>query len=198
MLAPIYSVADLLSACRGLLPRGRAWSRDPASTLTTFLTAVAAFVTQFTSRAANLLIDAFPASTEELLPEWEASLGLPDPCQGAAPDVVDRRNQVVARFAGSGGQSVPYFINLGLLLGYTISIIEYAPARYGSAHYGDLDYGVDWANAWTVRAPTLTPTFAQYGQSAYGDPYANWGNTVLQCEFARLKPAHTTLNFQYS
>jgi uncharacterized protein YmfQ (DUF2313 family) len=40
---------------------------------------------RLTARANNLLIDAFPGSTYELLPEWEATLGLPDPCAGEAP-----------------------------------------------------------------------------------------------------------------
>jgi uncharacterized protein YmfQ (DUF2313 family) len=38
-----------------------------------------------TARANNLLVDSFPLTTYELLPEWESSLGLPDPCAGVAP-----------------------------------------------------------------------------------------------------------------
>ncbi|WP_197520275.1 putative phage tail protein, partial [Paraburkholderia tropica] len=51
-----------------------------------------------TSRANYLLIDSFPPTAYELLPEWESTLGLPDPCAGEAPTIPQRQAQVLARF----------------------------------------------------------------------------------------------------
>lgn len=198
MAEPVFTQTDFLHALQALLPRGRAWPRDSDAIQAQTLSGLASEFANVANRGSALIVDAFPASTEELLPEWEDALGLPDPCAGPAPTIADRRAQVVARFASGAGQSVPYFINLAMLLGYTITIIEYAPFRFGINHFGDPMCGVAWANAWTVRNPTITPSFFQFGLSAFGDFFADWGNTVLQCEFARLKPAHTTVNFQYS
>lgn len=197
-MIPNFTAADFLRALQALLPRGRAWPTDADAVQTQTLTGVAAEFANVANRGGDLILDAFPASTDELLPEWEASLGLPDPCQGEAPDLADRRAQVVARFAGGFAPSVPDFINYAATLGYTVTIIEFAPFRFGINHFGDPMYGVAWANAWTVRSPTIMPSFFQFGLSAFGDYFAQWGNTVLQCEFGRLKPAHTVVNFQYS
>lgn len=148
--------------------------------------------------AANaLLIDAFPASTYNLLPEWEETLGLPDPCAGEQPTIEQRRAQVVARLVDVGGQSVSYFIALAATLGYAITITEFSPFRFGMS-FGLPLCGDDWAHAWLVNAPDFTVRYFQFGVSSMGEPFASWGNTVLQCEFERLKPAHTVLNFNYS
>ncbi|MGO4416609.1 putative phage tail protein, partial [Cupriavidus sp. KB_39] len=97
MRAPNLTDGDFLRAFQALLPRGRVWNRDPDSTQTGVAAGITKCYTRLTQRCKNLLIDAFPATTYELLPEWEATLGLPDPCAGAAPSTQVRRNQVVAR-----------------------------------------------------------------------------------------------------
>ena len=84
-----------------------------------------------TARSRNLVVDAFPATTVELLPEWENTLGLPDPCAGPSPTLGQRIAQVVARLTDSGGQSVAYFVELARRLGYDITVTQYAPSRFG-------------------------------------------------------------------
>src|SRR5260363_17238 len=79
------------------------------------------------ARANRLLRDICISSTVELLPEWEATLGLPDPCTGPLSTVQARRAQAVARFANTGGQSAAHFIRMAAQLGYAISITCYAP-----------------------------------------------------------------------
>jgi uncharacterized protein YmfQ (DUF2313 family) len=197
MPAPLYSANDFTRALQAKLPRGRVWPRDEDSEQTGTLKGLAPSCARFNARANDLLVDAFPASTLELLPEWEKTLGLPDPCVGPSPTIEQRRAQVVARFIADGGQSVAYFISVAAALGYTIAITQFAPFRFGS-RFGQPLCGDVWANVWQVNAPNFTIEFFQFGVSGFGEPFAFWGNSVLQCELQRLSPAHTKLLFSYS
>lgn len=196
MSAPNYSAADYLRALQALLPRGRVWPRDPDAKQTAVLSGFTPCFETLTARANHLLVDAFPASTYELLPEWESTLGLPDPCAGEAPTTQQRVAQVVARLVASGGQSIRYFTAVAAALGYAITITQFVPSRFGK-RFGTAFGGTAWAFAWQVNAPTFTINQLQFGGS-FGTPFASWGNNVLQCELQRLAPAHTTVSFSYS
>lgn len=196
MPAPNYSAADYLRALQAHLPRGRVWPRDSDASQTATLGTLTPCFARLNARANNLLVDAFPASTFELLPEWEATLGLPDPCAGEAPTTQQRVAQVVSRLTSTGGQSISYFTAVAAALGYPITITQFVPSRFGKA-FGTLFGGTAWAFAWQVNAPTFTINSLQFGGS-FGTPFATWGNNVLQCELERLSPAHTTVLFDYS
>jgi uncharacterized protein YmfQ (DUF2313 family) len=196
MPAPNYSASDYLQALQALLPRGRVWPRDPDAIQTQVLSGFTPEFARVTARANNLLVDAFPGTTYELLPEWEATLGLPDPCAGSSPSTQQRVAQVVARLTATGGQSVAYFGAVAAALGYAITITQFSPSRFGRP-FGLPFGGTAWAFAWQVNAPTFTINRLQFGGS-FGTPFASWGNNVLQCELQRIAPAHTTLLFSYS
>lgn len=198
MRAPAYTADDYLAALQALMPRGRVWPRDPDAVQTDFLSGLAPSCERVSDRANQLLVDGFPETTNELLTEWEQSLGLPDPCAGASPTLQARRAQVVARFAGGGGQSVPYIISYAANLGYTITITQFVPARVGLLHAGDPLNGPDWAFAWRVNASTYTLLPFRAGISAAGEPLSFNGNAVLECELKAIAPAHTTVFFKYS
>lgn len=198
MAAPNYQASDFLSALQALMPRGLVWPRDPTAAMAQAMAGLSPMWARHTERNNNLLVDAFPATAVELLLEWEAALGLPDPCSGAEPTIAARQAQVVARFAGSGGQSVPYFIRYAQLLGYAITVTEFAPARVGQSRMGQPLNGPDWAFAWQINAPLNTVIRSFIGSARAGDPLASWGNAVLECELRALSPAHTIPIFAYS
>ncbi|MFY4008407.1 DUF2313 domain-containing protein [Achromobacter denitrificans] len=187
---------DFLRAFMSLLPRGRVWSRDVSSVQSRALLGLVTIYEDSTARANQLLVDAFPGSTYELLPEWELTLGLPDPCAGPAPTIQARRAQVVARLTATGGQSIPYFTGLAKSLGYEVTVTQFMPSRFGK-RFGTPFGGVDWAHAWQINAPTFTVNRLRFGDS-FGSPFSYWTNNVLQCELQSVKPAHTVLNFSYS
>ena len=198
MAAPFYTAADYLSALQALMPRGRVWPRDSDATQTKALSGLTPTCARQNIAANNLLVDAFPSSTFQLLPEWEETLGLPDPCAGSSPTVQGRRSQVVTRFTGIGGQSVAYMTAFALTLGYSITISQFVPARSGLLRAGQPLNGSAWAHAWRVTAP-LNTTFAfRAGLSTAGEPLTTIGNTVLECELRAIAPAHTTVFFVYS
>ncbi|KDR25421.1 tail protein [Caballeronia zhejiangensis] len=198
MLAPNFKAADFLAAMQALLPRGRVWPRDPDAVQTKVLSGLAPSYERQTARANYLLIDAFPSTTYELLPEWESTLGLPDPCAGAAPTIPARRAQVVARLTAVGGSSIAQLTAFAASLGYAVTITQYTQARAGMLRAGQPCCGYDWNFAWKITAPLNTVVRAVAGAMAAGDPLASWGNNVLECEFRAVMPAHTILIFAYA
>lgn len=198
MSNPIYSADDYRDAFLALLPRGRAWPRTPGSVQYLVAQGLTMVYARLTADARQLLVGAFPATAYAMLPEWEAALGLPDPNLGPLQTVQQRQAQVLARFAGVGGQSIPYLIAFAKNLGYTITITEYAPARVGRARVGQPLYGPAWAHALGVNAPLYTITQSRVGAAAVGEPLRVWANAPLQVELTEMKPAHTELMFNYA
>jgi uncharacterized protein YmfQ (DUF2313 family) len=198
MLAPNLTSADYLRAFQALMPRGRVWPSDSDAAQTQVLAGLTQIYARSTARANQLLVDAFPGTTYELLPEWEATLGLPDPCAGTSPTVQQRRNQVIARISNSGGQSIEYFVNFAAQLGYAVTITQYSQARAGILRAGQPVNGYDWNFTWKITAPLNTIVRAVAGAMATGDPLAAWGNSVLECELRAVMPAHTIPIFAYA
>lgn len=197
MRAPDLTAADYAEALSQLLPPGIVWpARDSA--LRDVIDGLAPTAGRVHARAAALLDEAFPATTLELLPEWEASLSLPDECgDPAAQTIQERRAAVVARLVARGGQSIPYFIEVAAALGFTITIEEFQPFALGRVTFGKPLLDVEAAYRWRVIAPEITPIFFRFGSSAFGEPFVRASNAVLECVLDRIKPAHTTLEFQY-
>lgn len=174
------------------------WNTSPDSVQMHVLRGLSAAYATQSAASVELLTDAFPKSTVELLPEWESTLGLPDPCASGTLTVQSRRNQVVARFTNSGGQSAQYFIDFAANLGYTVTEHNYAPFRCGQSHAGDPVGGQEWIYTWAINAPLNTITYFRAGSSTAGESLEVWQNAVLECELNTVKPAHTYLNFIYT
>jgi len=198
LAAPTLLSADFLRAFQALLPRGRVWPRDQDAVVTKTFAGLAPSYERNSSRAVDLLKDAFPGTTFELLPEWEETLGLPDPCAGAAPTIPQRQAQVVARLVGVGSPTIANLIAFAANLGYTVTITQFVEARAGHMRAGDACNGVAWNFAWQINAPLNTVVFALAGAMAAGDPLASFGNEVLECEIRAIMPAHTVPIFAYS
>jgi uncharacterized protein YmfQ (DUF2313 family) len=172
----------------------RGWGTLQAQDLLTLMPTWA----RLDARAANLIEDAFPCSTSELLPEWEATLGLPDPCVGQLGSTQERTAAVCAKFSARGGQSISYYTALALSLGYDITIQQFAPFRVEFNRAEDPLYGEDWAYAWQVTVNTTQGlAYFRTGESTCGEPLASWGSKLLECMIQQYAPAHTTLIFAY-
>ncbi|MBS1067243.1 YmfQ family protein [Gluconobacter cerinus] len=194
MSLPSFLADDFRQAILRLLPRGAIWSRDQGDLPSLLASIWGQTFARNAQRATNLLTDTFPASTVELLQEWEKSTGLPDPCAGTSATLEQRRAQVVARLTDSGGSSVDYFVRFAATLGYDITIQEFAPARAGLLRAGDPVYSEGWSYAWRILAPGYTAVFFCAGSSA-GESLLSWGSGVLRCEIAARQPSHTIVLF---
>jgi uncharacterized protein YmfQ (DUF2313 family) len=198
MKSPVYRTSDFLQAMQALMPRGRVWPRDADAVQTKVLTGLSAIYERSSADAVKLLADAFPSTAYSLLPEWESALGLPSACTGVLPTVQARQGAVKAKFAGTGGQSLSYYIGFAANLGYPITITQHAPFRCGASRMGSPLGDAGWFFVWTVNAPTFAITSFATGKSAMGEPLRSWDTQILPCALAELAPAHTILQFNYA
>lgn len=196
MAAPRYSSADFVSALQSLLPRGRIWPRDSDTVQAQVLGGYAPAFERQADRSNQLIDDAFPGTTNELLAEWEATLGLPSKCTGQLPTVQARRNAVVGAFAGTGGQSIAYYVGVAAALGYTISITEFREQTVND-DVNSAVRDISWRFVWQVNAPAQTVTYLTVNDDV-NTPLAASGNQLLECVLTSLKPAHTQVHFAYS
>jgi uncharacterized protein YmfQ (DUF2313 family) len=188
-----------LAAVQALPPPGPAFSRDADTVQAQVFTPPAnalANVREVALLLAN--VESNPAMAEQLLSDFEADYGLPDPCSAPNPTLAQRRASLLAKIASIGGQSRDYFIGVAAALGFTVTITEYQPFRVGSSHLGDLVGGPGWESVWQINAPATTISYFRVGSSALGDRLATFGNAELECRMNALKPAQTLLLFNYS
>jgi len=189
MAAPQFSLGDYVAAIQSLMPRGRAWPRDADATITSVIGGLAQTFERSNGSAAQLLVDAFPATAYELLGEWESTLGLPSRFAAAPTAVADRQAQVVAALTDTGGQSVAYFMELAAKLGYQISITHFKPFSVREPVSKPI-YGKAWAHAWQINV-SLNTVLDINVESSVDETLAFWDNTALLAAIDRYKPAHS-------
>lgn len=192
-----YTADDFLAAFQSLLPRGRVWPRDPDATQTQAILGLMPLYVRQSARSANLLVDAFPATVYELLPEWEATLALPDPTIGQPPTAQQRAALVLSRFIGTGGQSIAYLEAFTKTLGFPTVIANATPFRCGQQRMGDQLGGPEWAFAFYVDCAPIALTSFRVGRSGTGEPLETWGNAIVQAGLLDVMPAHTVAIFRF-
>jgi uncharacterized protein YmfQ (DUF2313 family) len=182
-MPPNWSTSDFFAAFQRCLPRGRAWPTWTSAVMNQCFKALMPSYERSAANAAALLIDGFPATTVDLIPEWNASLGLPDSCTPTGQTLAQQQAAIVEKFSRGGNLSMAYYIARAALLGYTITIVESAPED----------------RTWTVHAAPSGPSiFFTAGGSRSGDllQYSP-GNAELECVFNKIKPADTVVLFSF-
>lgn len=192
-MPPHYSRADFRAALQALLPTGRIWPREEGTTQAQVLDGLAAVYERQSADAAALLSDAFPARAQQLLPDWEATLGV-----GGQLTLQQRRAAAVAQLIGVGGQSIPYLTAYAKALGFDVTITQYGPARAGGAQAGSPCCGDAWSFVWSIGLVQWTSTRARAGQSAAGESLAAWGEVAFETALRRVAAAHTLVRFSYT
>lgn len=172
-----FSADDYARAFAALSPRGLLWRDEPGDVRSAFYLAVGDVLSAVDQRAQAVLAGSLPGAVAPTLPEWEATLGLPDPCLGAEPTFEDRAAQVRARFVGVGGLSRGRYVLFAAQLGFEISIENYAWFRVGQSTVDSPVAGDEWRFVLGVRVISQTTTI---------------GTDALMCELNAIRPAETT------
>jgi uncharacterized protein YmfQ (DUF2313 family) len=147
--------------------------------------------------AAQLLIDASPATTQNLLAEWEASLGLPDACTAANPSLEQRQAAVRAKWGARGSLTIGYFVALAANLGFAITITEFAPFAVDQPCDASL-CEPEWAFVWQVNAPEVITFWFAVDESGVEDPLEVYDAGELVCRIRADAPAETIVFFTFS
>jgi len=181
----IREAGDYHDQLRALLPPGPAWDAELVPEVDAALRGLSPELARIDARSADLLNEADPATFDELLPDWERVMQLPDACQGLAPTRAARKNAVRQRLLGLGGQSVAYFEQFASGHGYPAAhVVAHRAPRFGRARFGRDHFGT-WA--------------AQYMWTLYAGPPADGATpgAALACLVRRAAPAHTLENIIY-
>lgn len=179
-----------------LMPRGLLWEHLQEDL--TFVGVVGSVAEEFAlldAREDDLLNEADPRTTYEMLTDWETTYSLPDPCIDEVSTIELRQKTLVTKVTNKGGQSRQFFINLAKNLGYDITITEFEIFNFESS-FEDPMTNENWLFTWQVNAPAVTINYMTV-ESGVDEPFATWGNERLECAINRLKPDHTTVQFAY-
>jgi uncharacterized protein YmfQ (DUF2313 family) len=149
----------------------------------------------------NLIEEADPRTTKNLLLDYERLFGLPTECTANEERTIDeRRNALHAQMISQGGQSRAYYITVAKAAGYDITITEFRVATVLSSVSSPL-YGELWPHTWQVNANGQTVikdrVFSVNSEVTEPLKQTTTNNVLLECLINRLKPAHTTVIFNY-
>ncbi len=181
---------DYAQQLLALRPYGPAWPETD-----TLLESAAVEFAADHNRAAGLIDEADPRTSNDLFTDWERVAGLPDACIIDDQTLAQRRATLLARITTIGGQSAAYYIALAAQLGYTITVSEFDLYDV-TDDVSALIYGEPWQYAFQVNA-ALNTVFVFAVTDSVDDPLAAWSNAALECTINRYKPAHTIALFSY-
>lgn len=201
-----------------LLPLGRAWD-DIREDVINLFPGVAGEFCRIDERAKDLLKEIDPGTSTELLSDWESLLGLPDECTPENVDLNERRQQARQKLAAVGGLSAAFYEQVAANLGFDAIVEDANPFRVGRSTVGqrltnDLIYERDvmsvggftvgqslvdwkWDYYFTVDVEATVLEGFKVGENTVGEPLSVFGNELLECTIAKLKPAHTGSFFTF-
>ncbi len=166
------------------LPPGIAITRRADQNVPRMLEALAVEPARVAERVQDMLVEAFPGTTVELIDEWEDALGLPDDC--VTPTIyADRIAAIVARFVGTSGHSEADYKELAESLGYEadlVTVTRVVAFKAGRSKAGDKLWN---HHQWTV--------YWSIGGS--GDAVRD---ALLECVFNARRRAHTEFIFEFN
>lgn len=193
------NVQSYVQQLQALLLLGKAWTREVGSTTTNLLTGIAQEFARVDARTDDLLNEADPRTTIELLDDWERVAGLPDPCVTIDQTIAQRHIALTSKLTMQGGQSRPYFIDMAASMFYpNATIDEYEPFLCGINACGDALWTEDDRFIWQINLPSDgATTYFSSGESGAGEPLQAWGDEAIECRINKFKPAHTKVVFAY-
>ena len=175
---------DLITA---ILPTGPIWDYLAAADHGAMVCGMADEMGRIDARGGDVSLEFTPSTSVELIGEWEALLGLPDPLDPTPPTALaDRQAAAHAALIASGGQSAAYFVKVSAALGVAVTITE---RPYGDVAVAEVAVAEGIlaprgaAFYWVVDGPSATLAAVQ---------------ARLEALITRLSPAHTVVDFTWT
>lgn len=193
-LIPLESEIPYRDMAQQLGPVGPIWSLNNPG-VAGMRGGEAVEATRFHNRLVDLMREAFPATADELLSQWESDFGLPL-CDDAPTTLEARQAALAGKVAAQGGQSRAYYTDLAWTVLETEGFVRAidpefvwieerphgSPFRVSINRVGDRLGSVGDLFAWVMHLPS------QLSED---------GAHVLECLIEHYKPAHTTVSFEY-
>jgi len=129
-----------------------------------------------------------PDNTSAFVAEWESALGIPDDCfpGSSESDLSIRKNHILIKLASLGVQTSADFVNLATILGFpdttVISGVNEGITPLNEARFTIVvGFPAPDSNIFPLDFPI---------------PFGTTQFAILECLFAKLKPANCVIQFQ--
>jgi uncharacterized protein YmfQ (DUF2313 family) len=201
MLRPLRDAASYAAEMLATFPKStlaNIWPRDLSGNWGRLLTALGGEPERIDIAARKLLDELDPRDTVDMLPDWNFTYGLPDPCLAAPASLAEQRKRLVDLATMKGSTSKTFLIQLVQNIGYDIFIETFAPSRMGMARCGEPMRRHGFAWAMKVHAPPVAVKRMHMGSSFMGDRLRAFGNDSLECVMRRHVRATTLPNLVFA
>jgi len=181
------------------IPDGRLFAakRIEGSNLRTLFSSFAFEFTRLQNKIYELSVEDDLAHTTNLLDEWEKALQIPDTCLTNTVSLVQRRKQLVAKFALMNLTTEKDWVDLAFFFGYRIKI------EYGT-QYSIFTMKFPLYFSGSIKAAKFTMIINFYETEQPKNLFTltfpiKFENSVqfLMCLFRKLKPANVNLHFRW-
>lgn len=182
-----------------LLPQGPAWDPERVPELALVLVGLSSELARVDARSVALNVEMDPANVTELVPDWEAVMGLPDECLGDSPSFGDRQLAVQQRLTAVGSQTANYFVSIAKGQGYpNATVTQHRAPRFGRARFGRSHFGT-WQVQfmWTLNTGGRQRVGRRFGVSYWGERFGVNPGSALECVIRRYAPAHTLVHINF-
>jgi len=180
------SVEQYRNLLLSLLPPGNIWNKELTGIIAKLFLGFAYEFNRVDARVDDLLTERDSRYVDELLEEFEAEYGIPEPGLDLEPTTERRRNVIHSKVIAIGDQDKDYFEAIAAALGYTIDIEEFAPAWADVAVCGDYCGDQDNLFKWVVWIDLNSIEYP-----------IDVNITELIDAIKRYKPAHTEVFFRW-
>jgi uncharacterized protein YmfQ (DUF2313 family) len=177
------------------IPDGRAWqAKNLAGTGMHAVTSACA--AEF--RAIQIQIETLATEfnirlTNQLLPDWETSTGLPEECIGAMASLEDRRNAVILRL-----RKIPFVTKQDYEdLAFQLTGLSVTVTPGAELELFPLDFPIYFASG-----NSYFKLYVTFNDAIGGFPYlfpfnfVSTGDNIIRCVFEQIAPANVLIIFQ--
>jgi len=193
------TVDDYQLQLKQLHPRGKLWTsllRDD-SVYSKFLKGIATEFAHINERVVDLMAEADPRSTVELLPDWEQAHAIPGDCGYLGATIAERQLLLTAKVTEQVSDNNQELIDTAEFLGFApATTTEYESHSVDSSVDAPL-YGEDWRFAIKLSV-TDQAVIAFTVESAVDESLGQeLPRTKLECTINKTAPAHCVVIFEY-
>lgn len=189
------SIEKAASQLASNLPDGRAWAaKNLAGTnMHAVVSACAAEFREIQIQIEMLATEFNVRLTNQLLPDWEASCGLPEECLGTMASLEDRRNAVILRL-----RKIPFVTKADYeQLAFDLTGLSVTVTPGAEIELFPLDFPIPFSSG-----NSYFKLYVTFNDAIGGFPYlfpfnfVSTGDNIIRCVFEQIAPANVLIIFQ--
>lgn len=177
------------------IPDGRAWQAKnlAGSNMHAVVSACASEFREIQIQIETLAREFDIRVTEQLLPDWEASCGLPEECIGQMASLEDRRNAVILRL-----RKIPFVTKEDYeSLAFQLTGLNVTVTPGAEIELFPLDFPIHFSSG-----NSYFKLYVTFNEAIGGFPYlfpfnfVSTGDNIIRCVFEQIAPANVLIIFQ--